>query len=249
MSAARWTHRPEAWKLTQLVLRIVLQSHREVVETILWSAEKVIEELMFQQLNLLPYYVNLLSCIQKLPLKHLLKTFFTPFPLEPCLENSSLFCTGLHWLLNLPASLFCICCIQITYGKEDIFFFEKGNKFSTNVKIYKSYISLKSSTFRFHLLSPKGVNETPTPPPFLHNKSALACVAAVTTAVCCFTDVSTEHHNKEYHVLKKKKKKVGVQPNSEKCPEKGFLVMTRNATERYRAKAAILGKINTEGEH
>jgi hypothetical protein len=69
------------------------------------------------------------------------------------------------------------------------------------MKLYKSYMCLKSSEFRSQLLS-QGVNGTPHP--LFYNKSASAWFAAVTTRVSWFTGVSTERHNKEYHVLKTK---------------------------------------------
>ena len=39
------------------------------------------------------------------------QVFITAFPLEPYLKESTLPYTGLHWWLNCPIFLFCICCI------------------------------------------------------------------------------------------------------------------------------------------
>lgn len=63
----------------------------------------------------------------------------------------------------------------------------------------KLHLPEKTSEFRSQLLSHR--SEWDSHPLFLYNKSALACVAAVTTIVSWVTDVSTERHNKEYHVL------------------------------------------------
>lgn len=53
------------------------------------------------------------------------QVFITAFPLEPCLEESSLSYTGLHWLLNLPVFLTVLYMLHLDLliAKKAFFFF------------------------------------------------------------------------------------------------------------------------------
>ena len=60
------------------------------------------------------------------------QVFITAFPLEPCLEESSLSYTGLHWLLNFPVFLTVLYMLHLDLLMAEKAFSFKGKQLSTN---------------------------------------------------------------------------------------------------------------------